>query len=63
MAGLSYIRAQDVIAIQHGDAEKCTVMMAGGAQISCSEPAKEIKTRVEASLSPTSENPDGNGSG
>jgi hypothetical protein len=62
MAGMSYLRAQDVIAVQHVEQQKCTVLMAGGLSLSCSEPAKEIMARVQAALRPTSETPNGHGS-
>ena len=62
LAGINYIRAQDVIAVQFVDAQKATVMLAGGASMTCSEPAKSIMARVEAALQATSEIPHGDGS-
>ena len=62
LAGMNYIRARDVIAVQFVDLQKANVMLAGGASMSCSEPAKSIMARVEAALQPKSEVPDGDGS-
>ena len=62
LAGQSFIRVQDVIAVQYVDPQKSTVMMAGGAQIPCSEPAKTIMSRVQAGILSTSETNDGHGS-
>ena len=62
LSGASYVRATDVIAVQHVDAQKSTVLMAGGTNLSCSEPAKAVMARVEAALQQPSETPHGDGS-
>ena len=50
MGGVNYIRASEVIAVQFSDPQRCSIMMAGGISISCTEPASEIAARVEAAL-------------
>ncbi len=62
LAGVSYVRAQDVIAVQYNEANKSTLMLAGGSTLSCSEAAKDIMARVEAALRTTSETPHGHAS-
>ena len=62
LAGMNYIRAEDVIAVQYVDPQKSTVMLAGGAALACSEPVKQIVSRIEAALQQPSETPDGDGS-
>ena len=62
MAGVNYIRAGDVIAVQFVDQQRSTVMLAGGATMPCSEPAKQVMARVEAALLPNSETHHGHGS-
>lgn len=48
MAGVNYVRASDVIAVQFSDPQRCSIMMAGGISISCTEPASVIAERIEA---------------
>jgi hypothetical protein len=62
LAGMNYIRAQDVIAVQHVDTQKSAVMLVGGATMPCSEPAKDVMMRVQAALLAMSETPDGDAS-
>ena len=62
LSGASYVRAPDVIAVQYVDAQKSMVLMAGGTNLSCAEPAKLVMARIEAALSSTSETAHGDGS-
>ena len=62
LAGVSFVRAKDVIAVQYVDAQKSAVVMAGGASLSVSEPAKQVMARIEAALGQKSETPHGDGS-
>jgi hypothetical protein len=41
LAGSNFVRADQVIAIYATEPGKCTVAMAGGVTVPCSEPAKE----------------------
>ncbi len=50
LAGVNYIRAADVIAVQFSDPKKCSVMMAGGISIACTEAASDIAARIEAAV-------------
>ncbi len=42
LAGLSYVRGADVLAVQYNDPQRCTVVMAGGVTLPCTEAAKEV---------------------
>jgi hypothetical protein len=48
LAGSNFVRADQVIAIYATEPGKCTVSMAGGVTVPCSEPAKDVMERVEA---------------
>jgi hypothetical protein len=48
LAGSNFVRADQVIAIYATEPGKCTVAMAGGVTVPCSEPAKDVMERVEA---------------
>ena len=50
LAGVNYIRAADVIAVQFSDPNRCSVMMAGGISLACTEPAAVIAARVEVAI-------------
>ncbi len=50
MAGMNFIRASDVIAVQFSDPLRCSIMMAGGISLACTEPASAVAERVEAAL-------------
>ncbi len=62
LGGTHFIRASEVIAVQYNEPQKATVLMAGGGSISCSEPASQVKARIDAALENKSEVPDGDGS-
>lgn len=62
MAGASYVRAQDVLAVQFVDHNKSMLMLTGGSTLSCSEPAKDVVARLDAALPTTSETPHGHAS-
>ena len=62
LGGSHYVRAADVIAVQFTEAQKCILVLTGGATISCAEPAAQVRARVDAALQPTSsEAPHGDG--
>lgn len=48
LAGLNYVRPDQVIAIGASDPSRCNVYMAGGVTIPCSEPAKDVIAKLEA---------------
>jgi hypothetical protein len=50
LAGMSYIRAQDILAVQYNDPQRCTVVLTGGITVPCSEAAKDIMTRIETTM-------------
>ena len=50
LAGPLYIRAESVLAVQYGDREKCTIFMAGGAALPCTEAAAGVVARLEEAL-------------
>ena len=50
MAGVNYVRASDVIAVQFSDPQRCSIMMAGGISLSCTEPASVIAERIETAV-------------
>jgi hypothetical protein len=50
LAGPLYIRAENVLAVQYGDREKCTIFMEGGAALPCTEAAAGIVARLEDAL-------------
>jgi hypothetical protein len=47
LAGISYIRAEDILAVQYNDVQRSTVVLAGGITVPCAEAAKEIVARIE----------------
>jgi hypothetical protein len=51
LAGLNYVRVDQVIAISATDPTRCTVIMTGGVSIPCSEPAKDVIAKLEAASS------------
>jgi hypothetical protein len=53
LAGMNYIRAADVLAVQYNDPQRCTVILTGGVMIPCSEAAKELAARLEALMAET----------
>jgi hypothetical protein len=48
LAGHNYVRADQVIAVYATEPGKCTLAMAGGVTVPCSEPVKDIVERIEA---------------
>jgi len=48
LAGHNFVRADQVIAVYATEPGKCTIAMAGGVTVPCSEPAKDVIERVEA---------------
>jgi hypothetical protein len=51
LAGLNYVRVDQVLAISATDPTKCIVIMSGGVSIPCSEPAKDVIAKLEAASS------------
>jgi hypothetical protein len=51
LAGLNYVRVDQVIAISATDPTRCTVIMTGGVSIPCAEPAKDVIAKLEAASS------------
>jgi hypothetical protein len=51
LAGLNYVRVDQVIAISATDPTRCVVIMTGGVSIPCSEPAKDVIAKLEAASS------------
>jgi hypothetical protein len=47
LAGVNYVRADQVIAVYATEPGKCTVALAGGVTVACAEPAKDVIERVE----------------
>ncbi len=62
LAGVNYARAQDVVAVQYVDPQKCNVIIAGGTSLSCHEAAKDVMARVQNALRATSETAHGHAS-
>jgi hypothetical protein len=64
MAGVNYIRAAEILAVQYTDREKCVVMLTGGVTIPCYESAAAVVERIEAQTTSGSEKepPHGDGS-
>ncbi len=50
MAGTNYVRANDVLAVQFTDREKCTLMLTGGILMPCYEPAATVVGRLEEQM-------------
>jgi hypothetical protein len=48
LAGFNYVRADQVVAIAASDPTKCSIYLAGGVTIPCSEPAKDVIAKLEA---------------
>jgi hypothetical protein len=48
LAGFNYVRVDQVIAITATDPTKCTVYLAGGVSVPCSEPAKDVIVKLGA---------------
>jgi hypothetical protein len=57
LAGVSYIRASDVVAVQFSDPQRCSILMVGGTTVLCAESAKDIMARVEAAMAKTAAEP------
>lgn len=49
LAGISYIRASDVLAVQYNDPQRSTVVLTGGITVPCTEAAKDLVARIETS--------------
>jgi hypothetical protein len=50
LAGPLFIRAENVLAVQYGDREKCMIFMAGGASLPATEAAAAVVARIEEAL-------------
>jgi hypothetical protein len=63
MAGVNYVRANDILAVQFTDRDKCTIMLTGGVLMPCYEPAAVVVARIEEQMkgaqAPAEAAPDG----
>jgi hypothetical protein len=50
LAGLNYVRPDQVVAIRATDPARCDVFMAGGVIIPCAEPAGEVIAKLQAGV-------------
>ena len=50
MAGVNYVRARDVLAVQHTDRDKCSIMLTGGVTMACYEAAATVVERIERQM-------------
>ena len=50
LAGMNFIRAADILAVQYADREKCTVVLTGGVTIACTESASAVAARVTEAM-------------
>jgi hypothetical protein len=50
LAGVNFIRASDIMAVQFSDREKCNVILPGGITLPCVEAASAVAERVTAAL-------------
>jgi hypothetical protein len=50
MVGNNYVRSDHVIAITVTDPAKCTVYLAGGVMVPCSEPAASVLVKLGAAV-------------
>ena len=53
LAGMNYIRASDILAVQYSDPQRCTVVLTGGTTIPCTEAAKDLVVRIESAMTET----------
>ena len=51
LAGLNFVRVDQVIAISATEPTKCIVVMTGGVTIPVAEPAKDVIAKLEAASS------------
>ena len=52
LAGSTYVRATDVIAVQGLDPKRCSLVLRGGTTLPCSESSVDVAARIEATLAP-----------
>jgi hypothetical protein len=50
LAGINYIRASSVVAVQYVEPKKCTVVLGTGVTLQCTEAAKDVVDRLEAAV-------------
>lgn len=48
LAGFNYVRSDQVVAIAASEPTKCSIYLAGGVTIPCSEPAKDVIAKLAA---------------
>ena len=48
LAGVNYVRADQVVAVAASEAGKCSIYLAGGVTVPCSEPAKDVLAKLAA---------------
>ena len=57
LAGMSYVRGSDILAVQYNDPARSTVVMVGGVTLPCTEAAKDIVARIETEAAKASAGP------
>jgi hypothetical protein len=50
MAGMNFIRANDILGVLFTDREKCSILMVGGVTVPCYEPAAAVVARIEEKM-------------
>ncbi len=58
MAGVNYVRAQDIMAVQYTDRDKCALMLSGGVTMPCYEAAAVVVARIEEQMKGAQAAPD-----
>jgi hypothetical protein len=48
LAGFSYVRADQVVAVYSTEPSKCSLALGSGVTVACAESAKDVVERVEA---------------
>ena len=51
LAGVNYVRADQIIAVSAIEQNKCSIVMAGGVTVNCAEPARDVIARLESAIS------------
>jgi hypothetical protein len=55
LAGINYIRASSVVAVQYVEPKKCTVVLGTGVTLQCTEAAKDVVDRLETAVAADAE--------
>jgi hypothetical protein len=57
LAGINFIKAGDVLAVQYSDPGRCSVVMVGGVSLACMEAASVVAAKIEAVFAATKNAP------